>query len=167
MARNRELSQIASLILVDDSTSNIAISTNFSFVGIGSVTPKTNLDVVGNARFTGIVTATKFVGDGSQLTNLPAIAGGGGGGQIFIQEEGSQVGGALTTINIVGPRITAINSGVGIATISVDIDYFPVSDYGDLSSPTTDAFGVALSYAFDCLTQPQYSVATVDLQVLT
>jgi len=170
MAKNRELSQIASLILVDDSTSNIAISTNFSFVGIGSVTPKTNLDVVGNARFTGIVTATKFVGDGSQLTNLPAIAGGGGGGgggQIFIQEEGSQVGGALTTINIVGPRITAINSGVGIATISVDIDYFPVGDYGDLSSSTTDAFGVALSYAFDCLIQPQYSVATVDLQVLT
>lgn len=163
MARNRELSQFASIILVDDSTRNVAIATNSSNVGIGSLTPTANLDVVGNAKFTGIVTALRYYGDGSFLTGITAT----GGGQVFVQEEGVQVGGAVTTINIVGPRITAINSSVGIATISVDIDYFPTGDYGDLSSTTTDAFGVALSYAFDCLTQPQYSLTTVDLQVLT
>lgn len=112
---------------------------------------------------TGIVSAVRYFGDGSQLTGVSAS---GGGGQIFIQEEGTQVGGAVTTINIVGPRITATSS-VGVATISVDVDEFPTGDYGDLSSATTDAFGIALSYAFDCLTQPQYLITTFDLQVLT
>ena len=115
---------------------------------------------------TGIVSAVRYFGDGSQLTGIVA-SGGGGSGEIFIQEEGTQVGGAVTTINIVGPRITATNSSVGVATISVDIDNFPLGDYGDLSSITTDAFGIALSYAFDSLTQPQYEIATFDLQVLT
>jgi len=107
------------------------------------------------------------VATGIGSTALITISGSGGGGEIFIQEEGVQVGAAVTTINIVGPRITAVNSSVGIATISVDIDYFPTGDYGDLTGTTTDAFGVPLSYAFDCLIQPPYSLTTVDLQVLT
>jgi len=160
MARNRELSQFASIILVDDSTSNIAISTNFSYVGVGSITPQTNLDVVGNAKFTGIVTAQSFLGDGSQLTGISASGG------VYIQDEGTLVGTAITTLNIVGARISA-SASIGIATITVDIDNFPYGDYGDLLTQTTDAFGVPLSRSFDCGTQPAQSLNTIDLTVLT
>lgn len=139
-----------------------------SSVGIGTTNALAAADSSNTTILSaGIVTAVRYYGDGSQLTGITGGGGGGGGGgEIFIQEEGTQVGGAVTTINIVGPRITATSS-VGVATISVDVDEFPTGDYGDLNSATTDAFGIALSYAFDCLTQPQYLVATYDLQVLT
>ena len=181
-----------------------------SNVGIGTTIPTSKLHVVGDGNFTGVVTATAFFGSGYNLTdsinsiNINKIEGIGirdegslvgsgatftslnfigsgvvatgigstavitinssAGGEIFIQEEGVQVGVAVTTINIVGPKITAINSGVGIATISINIDQFPFGDYGNLDATTTDSFGIALSYAFDCLTQPEYSLITYDLQ---
>ena len=47
-------------------------------VGIGSTIPTQLLDVLGNAIVSGVVTATKFVGDGSELTG---IAAGGGSGE--------------------------------------------------------------------------------------
>ena len=119
----------------------------------------------------GTFTSLNFVGSGVVATGIGSTAiitinSGGGGGEIFLQDEGVQVGGAVTTINIVGPRITTINSGVGIATISINIDQFPFGDYGNLDNVTTDSFGIALSYAFDCLTQPEYSSTSYDLQVL-
>ena len=40
-------------------------------VGIGSTLPSSKLDVGGDGKFTGVATATKFVGDGSDLTGLP------------------------------------------------------------------------------------------------
>ena len=48
-------------------------------IGIGSTIPTQLLDVLGNAIVSGVVTATKFVGDGSELTGI--AAGGGGGGE--------------------------------------------------------------------------------------
>ena len=41
-------------------------------VGIGSTLPSSKLDVGGDGKFTGVATATKFVGDGSDLTGLPS-----------------------------------------------------------------------------------------------
>ena len=47
-------------------------------VGIVSYSEnKTVLEVVGNSNFTGIVTATSFYGDGSNLTNI-SVAGAAG-----------------------------------------------------------------------------------------
>jgi len=41
-------------------------------VGIGSTLPSSKLDVGGDGKFTGIVTATSFSGSGANLTSLPA-----------------------------------------------------------------------------------------------
>jgi hypothetical protein len=60
----------------------------------------------------GIVSATSFIGDGSGLTGV--ISG------VNILEEGSVVGTAITSLNFVGPDITATASGAG-ATITVSV----------------------------------------------
>ena len=41
-------------------------------VGIGSTLPSSALDVGGDGKFTGVVTATSFSGSGANLTSLPA-----------------------------------------------------------------------------------------------
>ena len=41
-------------------------------VGIGSTLPSSMLDVGGDGKFTGVVTATSFSGSGANLTSLPA-----------------------------------------------------------------------------------------------
>ena len=41
-------------------------------VGIGSTLPSSKLDVGGDGKFTGVVTATAFHGSGANLTSLPA-----------------------------------------------------------------------------------------------
>ena len=65
MAFNRELSQFASYLELDASANYIGITTAISAnVGIGSVTPRQKLDVLGNAIVSGITTSTGgFVGD--------------------------------------------------------------------------------------------------------
>lgn len=84
MANNRELSQLGSFIQVDDSNRNIGIATTATpYVGIGTTNPTSKLTVVGDGYFygTGVVTATKFVGnltgtvtgDATGLTGNPSI----------------------------------------------------------------------------------------------
>lgn len=84
MANNRELSQLGSFIIVDDTTRNIGIATTATpYVGIGTTNPSSKLTVVGDGYFygTGVVTATKFVGnvtgtvtgDATGLTGNPSI----------------------------------------------------------------------------------------------
>ena len=84
MANNRELSQLGSFIIVDDTTRNIGIATTATpYVGIGTTNPTSKLTVVGDGYFygTGVVTATKFVGnvtgtvtgDATGLTGNPSI----------------------------------------------------------------------------------------------
>ena len=63
MANNRELSQLGSFIVVNDSTKNIGIATTATpNVGIGTTNPTSKLTVQGDQLVSGVVTATTFSG---------------------------------------------------------------------------------------------------------
>ena len=97
MTRARTLSRLAnSNVLAVDSSNN---------VGIGSTIPDAKLDVIG------IVSATSFYGDGSNLSNV--ISG------IGLSYDGNSVGTAITQINFSGfGSVTAPASG--FSTVTVD-----------------------------------------------
>ena len=52
----------------------LKIDGNNNRVGINSTTPTEALDVVGNVKATGTVTATEFVGNGANLTGVSGFA---------------------------------------------------------------------------------------------
>jgi len=97
MTRARTLSRLAnSDVLSVDSSNN---------VGVGSTIPDAKLDVIG------IVSATSFYGDGSNLSNV--ISG------VELKSDGNSVGTAITQINFSGfGSVTAPVSG--LSTVTVD-----------------------------------------------
>jgi len=76
MARGRELSQLGSLIEIEDSTKNmgVGIATPSQKIGIGTLSPTSKVEVVGDVFISGIITATTLSGDGSGLSNVPGSA---------------------------------------------------------------------------------------------
>ena len=64
MGRTRESANLVS-------ENNIFVDITNDLVGIGTTVPTVELDVVGNANISGIITATTFSGDGANLTNVP------------------------------------------------------------------------------------------------
>ena len=83
-----------------------SVSGASTFAGLTSMT-----DVVSS----GIVTADYFYGDGSNLTNITASAG----GAIGIQSGTSYIGSGLTTIGVTGGSATVTPVSSGIATITL------------------------------------------------
>ena len=66
MAYNRELSQLAPFIYVDEYLRNIGIgSTNLPHVGMGTTVPIGKLDVRGHSHFTNVAVST-----GATIANL-------------------------------------------------------------------------------------------------
>ena len=57
-------------------------------VGIGSSAPKSRLDVIGDGKFVGVVTATKFYGDGSTLSGISTGGSAGLPGQVQYNNAG-------------------------------------------------------------------------------
>ena len=102
MSINRELSQLASFIDVQEDNNFIGISTGGTYtVGIG-----TSSVIIGS---TGIITATQFQGpSGSSLID-----------RIDLQDEGSLVGTGFTTLNFVGTGVTITEGASGIATVTI------------------------------------------------
>ena len=100
MANNRELGQFGRLVTVIDNT----------FVGVGTTSGQTitfgNIAPV-NVNASGVVTATSFVGDGSQLTGISA-SGGGTSSQWTTSAAG------ITTTSNVGIKSTAPTSALDV-----------------------------------------------------
>lgn len=116
MANNRELSQFASYVEVNDTSKHISIAnTTGQYVGIGSTQPTVKVDIVGDVRVSGAITGiVTYYGDGSKL-NLSGNTFTG----IGIGTTGGLVGYGVTFINFFGPGLSTAyyNSSVGIATI--------------------------------------------------
>ena len=83
---------------------------------VGLITARTGVQVTGGELIVGnniklgnagVITATQFVGDGSQLSG---ISGGGGGG-VTVQDEGSSLSTTATTLNFVGAGVVATGTG--------------------------------------------------------
>jgi len=102
MANNRELSQFASLITVDDSTRVVGIDTS---VGIGNTNPGAKLDVAGDIRLSTADAEIEFNTGGARLkgrTNALSIHTGGG-----LDSEASE----QVRINTTGVGIGTTNPG--------------------------------------------------------
>lgn len=74
---NRELSQFASFLSINDTNRNIGITTgNTPYVGIGTTNPQEKLHIQGNVKASGVVSASQFYGDGSTLSNVVGVISG-------------------------------------------------------------------------------------------
>ena len=101
MAKNRELSQLGALVVVDDSNRNIGIATTATpSVGIGTTNPAYKLDVAGdiNSR-----TEVRVKGVGVSTG-------------VFIQNNGTAAG-IATTLNF-NSNITATVGANGITVVN-------------------------------------------------
>ena len=103
MAKNRELSQLGALVVVDDSNRNIGIATTATpSVGIGTTNPAYKLDVEG---------------DINSRTEV-RVAGVGVATGVFIQNNGTPVG-IVTTLNFNNNVTPTVGGGVAVINASV------------------------------------------------
>jgi Fe-S cluster biogenesis protein NfuA len=99
---------------------------------------------VGNIKIdagSGIITATKFVGDGSSLTNLPS---GGGGTSDFVRTSAG-----IHTLGNVGIGTTIITSGLNIAKPAIGDTSNYVIAYGTFNTRFWGGIGTFSTYQFD------------------
>jgi hypothetical protein len=130
MANNRELSQFGNFISVNDTSENIGIST----------------DVI----ISGVLTATRYYGDGSQLTGIATV---GGGTTLGITTISQLTVTGITTLGSVSATSLSVSGAstfgniflnpVGIITANVGV----VTYYGDGSKLTGVISGVGIKTA--------------------
>ena len=125
MANNRELSQFGNFISVNDTSENIGIST----------------DVI----ISGVLTATRYYGDGAQLTGIATVGGGTTLGITTITELNVTGITSLTSLTVSGISTfgNIVLDPVGIITAASGI----VTYYGDGSNLTGVISGVGINTA--------------------
>jgi hypothetical protein len=121
MANNRELSQIAGFIIVDDASRNIGIATTATpYVGIGTTNPEYKLDVYGDINFTD-----------NLYKNGQLFTSGIGAGIATVNPQSGiitgRVGVGFTDINFIGTGITVTGYG---STVVVDLSSIAAASAG-------------------------------------
>ena len=120
----------------DSSTATPRFIINESdYVGIGTTTPTSKLQVVGDALVSGIVTANSFRGDGSLLTGI-----GGGISSISISSNITNQSQYLT-------YVTGTGNTTGLGVTTTGLVFNPSS--GNLGIGTTNPFGSSIYSGLD------------------
>jgi hypothetical protein len=121
-------------------------------IGTGSITLNGNDDTInvgngvtifpsGDARYVGIITAQKFIGDGSELTGT--ISG------VGIQSTGTLVGTGITTLNFTGSAIANITTSGNITTILLSSSGAAAGSQGQIQYNDVTAFAGSPNFTFD------------------
>jgi hypothetical protein len=128
--KSRELSQFGSFLEVDNTNKNIGITSTSSspYVGIGTTNPFAKLTVIGDTNITGVVSATGYYLNGSQLVSAALQTWDSSGSNIYRSTGnvgiGSSIPGSKLTVSgdisatgtITGSNISVngitINSGI-------------------------------------------------------
>jgi hypothetical protein len=130
-------------------TSSFVIRPSTGFVGLGTITPITNFDLVGGARISGVTTVTNATASSSITTGALQVAGGVGiggntyvGGNIVVTGDAAVNGGDITstaaTFNLLNATVTTANVlGAGTAiTIGAATGFTNIRNLTTLTNTT-------------------------------
>ena len=138
MTRARNVSKLG-----NPSTFTIDSSNN---VGLNSTSPDAKLDVIG------VVSATSYYGDGSNLSNI--ISG------VGINSAGTNIGYGITTLNFVGSGTTIIVDGT-----TADISAGGAGGEGNITIVTRSGTAVTFATEDSTLSILQRTGSSVDIPV--
>ena len=138
MTRARNLSKLG-----NPNTFTIDSSNN---VGLNSTSPDAKLDVIG------VVSATSYYGDGSNLSNI--ISG------VGINSAGTNIGYGITTLNFVGSGTTIIVDGT-----TADISAGGAGGEGQITIATRSGVAVTFVTEDSTLSILQRTGSSVDIPV--
>ena len=138
MTRARNVSKLG-----NPNTFTIDSSNN---VGLNSTSPDAKLDVIG------VVSATSYYGDGSNLSNI--ISG------VGINSAGTNIGYGITTLNFVGSGTTIIVDGT-----TADISAGGAGGEGNITIVTRSGVAVTFATEDSTLSILQRTGSSVDIPV--